>query len=53
MRAVRFRLPFDAPLPPPGPRRWAVVAMLAAGGLVALLVPVVFAIVLFSMLRGG
>ncbi len=53
MRAVRFRLPFDAPLPPPGPRRWAVVAMLAAGGLVALLVPIVFAIMLFSMLRGG
>ena len=53
MRPVRFRLPFDAPLPPPGPRRWAVVAMLAMGGLVALLVPVVFAIVLLSMLRGG
>ncbi len=53
MRPVRFRLPFDAPLPPPGPRRWAVVAMLAAGGLVALLVPIVFAIMLFSMLRGG
>ena len=48
-----FRLPFDVPLPPPGPRRWGVVAMLAMGGLVALLVPVVFAIVLFSMLRGG
>ncbi len=53
MRAVPLRLPFDAPLPPPGPRRWAVLAMLAMGGLVALLVPVVFAIVLFSMLKGG
>jgi len=53
MRLVPYRLPFDVPLPPPGPRRWAVLAMLAVGGLVALLVPVVFAIVLFSMLRGG
>ena len=53
MRPVPFRLPFDVPLPPPGPRRWAVLAMLATGGLVALLVPVVFAIVLFSLLRGG
>ncbi len=48
-----LRLPFDAPLPPSGPRRWAVLAMLAVGGLVALLVPIVFAIMLFSMLRGG
>ena len=53
MRAVPFRLPFDAPLPPLGPRRWAVLAMLAMGGLVALLVPIVFAIVLYSMLKGG
>jgi LPS O-antigen subunit length determinant protein (WzzB/FepE family) len=53
MRAVSFRLPFDAPLPPSGPRRWAVLAMLVVGGLVALLVPVVFAIVLLSMMRGG
>jgi hypothetical protein len=30
-----------------------VLAMLAVGGLVALLVPIVFAIMLFSMLRGG
>ncbi len=48
-----FRLPFDAPLPPSGARRWAVLAMLAAGGLVALLVPVVFAVMLYSMLFGG
>ena len=53
MRPVPLRLPFDAPLPPSGARRWAVLAMLAVGGLVALLVPIVFAIVLFSMLRGG
>jgi hypothetical protein len=50
---VPLRLPFDAPLPPAGPRRWAVLAMLAVGGLVALLVPIVFAVVLFSILRGG
>ncbi len=48
-----FRLPFDAPLPPSGARRWAVLAMLAVGGLVALLVPLVFAVMLFSMLFGG
>jgi hypothetical protein len=49
----RVKLPFDAPLPPPGPRRWAMIAMLAMGGLVALLVPAVFAVVLISLLRGG
>ncbi len=48
-----FRLPFDAPLPPSGARRWAVLAMLAVGGLVALLVPLVFAVMLYSMLFGG
>ncbi len=48
-----LRLPFDAPLPPSGPRRWAVLAMLAVGGLVALLVPIVFAVMLYSMLFGG
>ncbi len=50
---AKLRLPFDAPLPPGGPRRYAVLAALAIGGLVALLVPVFFAIVLFSMLRNG
>jgi hypothetical protein len=50
---VKLRLPFDAPLPESGPRRWAVLAMLAAGGIVALLVPVFFAVVLLSLLRGG
>lgn len=46
------KLPFDASLPPPGPRRWAVLGMLAVGGLVALLVPVFFAVVLLSLVRG-
>jgi hypothetical protein len=49
----RLRLPFDAPLPPAGVRRYAVLAALLVGGLVALLVPVFFAIVLFELLRGG
>jgi hypothetical protein len=50
---VPLRLPFADELPPSGLRRWAVIAMLVTGGLVALLVPIVFAIVLFSMLKGG
>jgi hypothetical protein len=50
---TRLGLPFDAPLPPSGARRWAVLAALAIGGLVALLVPIFFGVVLFSMLRGG
>jgi hypothetical protein len=50
---ARFRLPFDAPLPAAGLRRWLVLAMLLVGGLVALLVPVFFAIVLYEMVFGG
>ena len=50
--AMRPRLPFADELPPSGPRRWGVLAMLVAGGVVALLVPVFFAIVLFGLLRG-
>jgi hypothetical protein len=55
MSAVKLRLPpaLERQLPASGPRRWAVLAMLAAGGIVALLVPVFFAVVLASMLRGG
>ncbi len=55
MAAMKLRLPpaFERQLPASGPRRWAVIAMLAAGGIVALLVPVFFAVVLVSMLRGG
>jgi hypothetical protein len=45
-------LPFDAQLPASGPRRLAVLAMLALGGVVAILVPVFFAVVLLSFLRG-
>ncbi len=50
---MKLRLPFDAALPPPGPGRWAVLGMLVVGGIVALLVPVFFAVVLLSLLRGG
>jgi hypothetical protein len=49
---VKLRLPFDSPLPERTGPKIAVLAMLAVGGLVALLVPIVFAIVLFEMLRG-
>lgn len=49
----RLRLPFDAPLPPSGAPRYAVLAALLVGGLVALLVPVFFAIVLFDLLWAG
>jgi len=47
-----LRLPIDAPLPPRGLRRYAVLAALLVGGLVALLVPVFFAVLLLSFLRG-
>jgi hypothetical protein len=50
---VKLRLPFDAPLPDRPLARAGVLAMLAVGGLVALLVPIVFAVVLFNLLRGG
>jgi hypothetical protein len=50
---VKLRLPFDAPLPERGVRRYAVLAALLVGGLVALLVPIFFAVVLFELLRGG
>jgi hypothetical protein len=41
-------LRIDAPLPPSGPARWATVAALAFGGLVAWLVVVFFLVVLVS-----
>ena len=49
---MKLRLPFDAPLPERTGPKIAVLLMLAVGGLVALLVPVVFAIVLYGILRG-
>jgi hypothetical protein len=49
---VKLRLPFDAPLPERTGAKIAVLLMLAVGGLVALVVAVVFAVTLFEMLRG-
>lgn len=49
---MKLRLPFDAPLPARTAPRIAVLLMLAVGGLVALLVAVVFAVTLVEMLRG-
>jgi hypothetical protein len=44
------RNPFaiDAPLPPRGPARWATITGLVVGGLVAVLVPVFFLVMLFG-----
>lgn len=49
---MKLRLPFDAPLPDRTGPRIAVLLMLGVGGLVALLVAVVFAITLVGILRG-
>jgi hypothetical protein len=50
---VKLRLPFDAPLPERTAPRAAVLVMLLVGGVVALLVVIVFGIVLVGVLRGG
>ena len=42
----------DAGLPPSGPARWAVLAYMALGGLVALLVPVFLGVMLWYYLFG-
>lgn len=49
LRALRI----DAPLPPPGPRRWATLAGLALGGAVAVLVVVFFFVVALGGWRSG
>jgi hypothetical protein len=49
---VKLRLPFEAPLPERTGPRLAVLMMLGVGGLVALVVVVVFGITLFEMVRG-
>jgi len=48
LRALRI----DAPLPPPGPRRWATLAGMALGGAVAVLVVVFFVVVAMGAWRG-
>ncbi|HET9551655.1 MAG TPA: hypothetical protein VFP50_01690 [Anaeromyxobacteraceae bacterium] len=45
-------LQIDAPLPPRGPARWATIAGLVVGGLVAVLVPVFFAVLLWGLWNG-
>jgi hypothetical protein len=50
---VKLRLPFDSPLPQRPAARAAVLVMLGVGGLVALLVPIVFALMLLGLLGGG
>lgn len=49
---MKLRLPFDSPLPERTGPKLGVLAMLAAGGLVALVVVVVFGITLFELVRG-
>jgi hypothetical protein len=44
LRALRI----DAELPPSGPARWATIAGMAFGGLVAILVVVFFAVVVIE-----
>ena len=46
------RLRIDTPLPPPGPTRWATLAGMAIGGLVALLVVVFFVVLAIEAYRG-
>lgn len=49
-RPMRPRRPIriDAPLPPRGPARWATIAALVIGGMVAILVPIVFAVMVWG-----
>jgi hypothetical protein len=49
---VKLRLPFDSPLPERTGPRIAVLVMLGVGGLVALLVAVVFVVTLLEMIKG-
>jgi hypothetical protein len=49
-RPLSFRI--DAPLPTRGPARWATIAGLVVGGLVALLVPVVLGLLLWGLWSG-
>jgi hypothetical protein len=52
LRGKRNPFAIDAPLPPSGAARWATIAGLVVGGIVALLVPVFFAVMLLGLLRG-
>lgn len=52
MSRKRSLLSIDAGLPPPGLARWAVLAYMLVGGIVALLVPVFLAVMLWYYLFG-
>lgn len=49
-KPLSFRI--DAPLPPRGAARWATIGGMVVGGLVAALVPVVLALVLWELWSG-
>jgi hypothetical protein len=49
---LRLRLPIDSPLPDHPARRAAVIVAIVAGGIVAVLVPVFFAVMLLELVRG-
>ncbi len=51
-RGKRNPFAIDASLPAGGAARWGTIAGLVVGGIVALLVPVFFAVMLIGMLRG-
>ncbi len=51
-RGKRNPFAIDAPLPAAGAKRWGTIAGLVVGGIVAVLVPVFFAIMLIGMLQG-
>ncbi|HSM92530.1 MAG TPA: hypothetical protein VLT47_06535 [Anaeromyxobacteraceae bacterium] len=52
MSAKRSLFSIDAGLPPSGPARWAVIAYMAVGGLVAILVPIFLGVMLWYYLFG-
>lgn len=51
-RGKRNPFAIDAPLPAAGAARWATIAGLVVGGIVAVLVPIFFAVMLLGLLRG-
>lgn len=53
MARARSLFAVDAGLPASGPRRWAVLAYMMVGGIVALLVPIFLGIMLWGYLFGA
>jgi hypothetical protein len=53
MRPVKLRLPIDSPLPEGTRPKIGVLLMLGAGGLVALVVVIVFGLMLLETIQGG